>query len=178
MATTHETPVSIPAGTEIVVGADGSDHSERAVAWAAEEALARHRPLTVVHVEQTIGSQERGWLAQAGIPAGQVSEELRRNTADILHRARTLATTVAAPIETDAVRYVGDARAVLLDLAERADMIVLGSRGRGPVSSLVLGSVSVAVSRPRGMSRGRREASTGSGSASRRPGGHRRHESI
>jgi nucleotide-binding universal stress UspA family protein len=145
MGTTHETPVGIPAGT-IVVGADGSDHADRAIAWAAEEALHRHRQLTVVHVEQTIGSQERGWLAQAGIPLSQVSEELRTNTTDILHRARTLATTVAAPIETDVFRYVGDPRAVLLDLAERADMIVLGSRGRGPVSSLVLGSVSVAVS--------------------------------
>jgi nucleotide-binding universal stress UspA family protein len=143
--------ITDPEGTirtgSIVVAVDGSSHADRAVAWAAEEARVTRRPLAIVHVEKVLGSQERGWLAQAGISLAQVTQEIRADSEELLHRARTAATIAAPGAEIDAVRRVGDPREVLLRLAEQASMIVLGSRGRGPVSSLLLGSVSVAVSR-------------------------------
>jgi nucleotide-binding universal stress UspA family protein len=111
----------------IVVAVDGSTHADHALAWAAEAAQLQQRPLAVVHVEKAIGSRERGWLAQAGIPLSQVTEEIRDRS--------------------EKVRRIGDPRAVLIQLAAQASMIVLGSRGRGPVSSRLLGSVSIAVSR-------------------------------
>lgn len=49
-------------------------------------------------------------------------------------------------VEVTQVRSDADPRNALLDHARQAAMVVLGSRGRGPVASLLLGSVSVAVS--------------------------------
>ena len=144
--TTTETLGSIPTGS-VIVAVDGSHHADQALAWAAEEARVQRRPLTIVHVEHVIGSQERGWLAQAGIPLSQITAEIRAESEQQIRRAHALAVEAEPGIEIDTVRRMGDARAVLLELANRASMIVLGSRGRGPVSSLLLGSVSIAVSR-------------------------------
>jgi nucleotide-binding universal stress UspA family protein len=131
----------------IVVAVDGSTHADHALAWAAEAAQLQQRPLAVVHVEKAIGSRERGWLAQAGIPLSQVTEEIRDRSEKVTHLALGLAIAAAPGIEIDTVRRIGDPRAVLIQLAAQASMIVLGSRGRGPVSSRLLGSVSIAVSR-------------------------------
>ena len=146
MSTIIDTRDSIRTGS-IVIAVDGSSHADEAVAWAAAEARLTRRPLTIVHVEKMLGSQERGWLALADVPLTQVTQEIRADSEELLHRARTEATMAAPGVEIDAVLRVGDPREILLQLAERATMIVLGSRGRGPVSSLLLGSVSVAVSR-------------------------------
>jgi len=146
MSTTIDTRDSIRAGS-IVIAVDGSSHADEAVAWAAAEARLTRRPLTIVHVEKTLGSQERGWLSLADVPLTQVTQEIRADSEELLQRARTAATMAARGIEIDAVLRAGDPREILLQLAEHATMIVLGSRGRGRVSSLLLGSVSVAVSR-------------------------------
>jgi len=146
MTRTSDTGGGIRVGS-IVVGVDGSYHAEKAVTWAAEEARLQQRPLTIVHVERVIGAQERGWLAQAGIPLSQITEEIRADSEDLIHAAHTLAAATAPVIEIETLLRVGDARSVLLELANRASMIVLGSRGRGTVSRLLLGSVSIAVSR-------------------------------
>jgi nucleotide-binding universal stress UspA family protein len=146
MTTNTETAHTIRAGS-VVVAVDGSFHAAQAIAWAAEEARVTHRDLTLVHAEKPLGSQERGWLAQAGIPLTQVTDQMRQESEELLHRARTDAAMAAPAVDIDAVLLVGDPRERVLDLSDRASMIVLGSRGRGPVSSLFLGSVSVAVSR-------------------------------
>lgn len=146
MTTTTETDSPIRTGS-IVAAVDGSSHADQAVAWAAEEARLTRHPLTIVHVERLLGSTERGWLAQAGIPLSQITQEMRADSTELLRRARAAASTVAPAVETDVILRVGDPREHLLGIAEQAGMIVLGSRGRGPVSSLLLGSVSIAVSR-------------------------------
>ena len=144
--TTTEANEGIHPGS-IVVAVDGSTHADHALAWAAEAAQLQQRRLAIVHVEKAIGSRERGWLAQAGIPLSQITEEIRDRSAKLTHRALGLAVAAAPGIEIDTVRRIGDPRVVLIQLATRASMIVLGSRGRGPVSSRLLGSVSIAVSR-------------------------------
>jgi len=41
----------------IIVGIDGSGHSQRALEWAMKEAAIRHAPLTVIHVHEAVA----GW---------------------------------------------------------------------------------------------------------------------
>ena len=131
----------------IVVAVDGSQHGDRAVAWAAEEARLRHLPLAIVHAEPALGFLERGSLAKAGIPLANIMRELRADSEELLGIARDTAERTAPAVRTDLVLREGDAREVLLELAPSASMTVVGSRGLGPVTSLLLGSVSLAVSR-------------------------------
>ena len=68
----------------IVVGADGSAHSRRALEWAAREAVLRHLPLTVITVHQIpVGLRGSGMLylpdrAAAEPAAGPCSSKWRR----------------------------------------------------------------------------------------------------
>lgn len=107
----------------IVVGIDGSHQSQLALGWAVDQALLEKRPLTILHT------------AQLEDPP-RVAEDARD---EALRRAPGLEVTCQVK--------VADPRTALLDLGRDAAMIVIGSRGRGPVRSLLLGSVSAAVSR-------------------------------
>jgi nucleotide-binding universal stress UspA family protein len=142
MTSTHPTPSG-----HIVVGVDGSPESEHAVMWAAEEARLGHRGLTLVHVQKRVSGNELAWLATAGIPPSQVNAEMDQDAERILERAHALAAEPfpGTPIET--VLGYGDPRGQLLDMAPTASMVVVGSRGHGPVAGLLLGSVSGALVR-------------------------------
>ena len=124
MTNTNQNEDNIRVGS-IVVAVDGSYHADQAVAWAAEEARLRGLPLAIVYVEHVLGAQERGWLAQAGMPWSDVMEEIRADSEELLHRARAAATTAEPAVDADTVLKTGDAREILPELAARASMIVL-----------------------------------------------------
>lgn len=140
------TITSIVPGS-IVVGVDGSAASERALDWAAEQAALERRPLTIVHATAPLGSVENAWLAQAGVDHTQMLADIRDETEQLLTEAADRARALAPGAEVHRFHLISDPRAVLIELSEQATMVVLGSRGRGPVASLLLGSVSVAVSK-------------------------------
>jgi nucleotide-binding universal stress UspA family protein len=104
----------------VVIAVDGSEHAERALRWAADQAALEHRRLAVVAVGETAG----GALDRAVASARSWHPDL---------------TVVGSAVP-------GDPREVLLDASTHAYLLVLGSRGRGAVKSLLLGSVSAAVS--------------------------------
>ena len=104
----------------IVVGVDGSDHAERALHWAAEQASLEHRLLIAV---------------TAGADSGSIAD----NAIDLARR-------LYPGLSAEALSAPGDPRGALLELSTQAHMLVMGSRGRGPWTSLLLGSVSTAVS--------------------------------
>ena len=131
----QETEEGIRGGS-IVVAVDGSYHADQAAVWAADVARLKHRPLTIVYVERRLGAQEQGWLAQAGISPSEVSEEIRADSEELLRRAQDAVAVAAPAVQTDTILRTGDPRELLPELAEHASMIVMGSRGRGPVSSL------------------------------------------
>ena len=136
---------TIRPGT-VVVGVDGSESSERAVVWATQQASLEGRPLTLVH---GIGLDGAGWLGAHTDHGTPLLDTLREVGQHVLDRAVSTAEWTVPDVEIGTLLPVTDPRLALLEAADRAAMLVVGSRGRGPIAELVLGSVSQAVtSRP------------------------------
>jgi len=137
-------PVS-PAGS-IVVGIDGSAASDQALDWATQQATLEHRPLTIVHSVHLGMAGGTLWMGQPGFDVGGLLEDVRIAGKGLLDNAERRAHRHAPALAVHTILSNVDTREALLNLAERAALVVVGSRGRGPVASLLLGSVSVAVS--------------------------------
>lgn len=136
----------IAPGT-VVVGVDGSQDSRRALDWGVEQAALEHRPLTLVHAVQPAGFPPAGTFVASGVDYGALLDVLLQSGREVLAEARAHALAHEPDLDVAEVLSSGDARNELVGLGRRAAMVVVGSRGRGPVSSLLLGSVSVGVSK-------------------------------
>lgn len=112
----------LPAGS-IVIAADGSKHADRALRWAATQASLERRPLVVLTAEE--GNAQR------------INREAIQRATELVRPGTDVVGLVAA----------GDPRSTLVDLSREAHLLVLGSRGRGTVRSMALGSVSATVCR-------------------------------
>jgi nucleotide-binding universal stress UspA family protein len=130
----------------IVVGVDGSEPSGRALRWALREAAARGDRVVALTAFQVplLGTGEFPWSIAP--PPSYVElevEDLRQAGLERLEQevaAATSETGVDVPRE---LRVVESAAAqALLAAAEQADLLVVGSRGRGGFTGLLLGSVS------------------------------------
>ncbi len=121
----------------VIAGADGSRESMRAVEWAAREATLRKATLRIVAIpvlpQRMIPSP-----ATPGAVAGLAERSMRRALAAAAQRAGTLEPDLA--IETQLLD--GAPAPVLAGAAAEASMLVLGSRGAGGFSAMILGSVS------------------------------------
>ena len=123
----------------ILVGIDGSAHSQLALEWAAKEAALRHTSLTVLTVYHGVAGFWGGTLHYAGDEAlvekgRQAAQAETDKVMGSLGDARPASVTVTA---TEGI----PAEEILIAGAD-ADLIVLGSRGGGGFSRLLLGSVS------------------------------------
>ncbi|MFZ0493739.1 MAG: universal stress protein [Acidimicrobiia bacterium] len=122
----------------IVVGTDGSEHSLLAVRRAVELAESRGTDLHVVHVSH-IPSSLLGALSQ--VPA---------DLSTLVQSQRELVWSVVDPLAADAsvevhkVDLDGYPADTLVEYAKKVgtEVIVVGSRGRGELAALVLGSTS------------------------------------
>lgn len=140
--TTGPLPAAATEGTanrRIVVGVDGSEASRAALRWAAGQARLIGARLQVVSAWQF---PTYAYTALAPVPSGldlgsTTEETLKDVVADVLGRS--------ADLEVVPLTREGDAAHVLLEAAEGADLIVVGSRGHGAFAGLVLGSVSERV---------------------------------
>lgn len=131
----------------VVVGTDGSETADRAVVWAAEQARAEGRDLTIVHAVPAVGTPSLFWMESVGIDANQAMVAITAEAEQLLAEAARMALAAAPGIEVRGVVAEMDPRDALLGLAPDAAMLVVGSHGRGPVASLLLGSVAHALSR-------------------------------
>jgi nucleotide-binding universal stress UspA family protein len=122
----------------IVVGVDGSGHSRRALEWAMKEAVIRHAPLTVLTVHQAIVGFYGG---VAGYPDDAARTEQAREVAQA-ETEKVLAGLDGPRPEPVTVKAVnGFPVEELIGASKDADVIVLGSRGAGGFTRLMMGSV-------------------------------------
>lgn len=122
----------------VVAAVDGSDDSLRALDWAVDAARRRAAPLRVAHVRQYAH-----WVQPEVLAAGPADPR----DDSVLDQVRTHLEGRPDQPDTEYVGLVGAAGAVLPELGSGAQLLVLGSRGRGGFASLVLGSNSMAAAR-------------------------------
>lgn len=123
----------------VYVGIDGSSHSQVALAWAMREAGYRHQPLTVIAVHEVPISAWDGSMILSG------DEELRDKTRQAAQEAVDKAKAElgdAAPPAVTVQATIGQASTQLIEASKDADLLVVGSRGVGGFTQLVVGSTS------------------------------------
>ncbi|MEV2278915.1 universal stress protein [Nocardiopsis sp. NPDC049922] len=130
----------------IVVGVDGSDSSRRALRFGLQEALVTGASVQVVNSwEVPLPADTTALEADAREAHEEVFD---RQSEEIV--AGVLAEVIddrTEKLDISAVRMQADPVESLLEAGRDADLIVVGSRGRGGVSGLLLGSVSQGVLR-------------------------------
>lgn len=116
----------------IIVGVDGSVHSQWALDWAISEAVPRHATLTVLSVHH-----QRAGYTEGDPSLDQVVEEVET----LVDKAVSRRSGPVPPIIVAVTR--GSPGAELLRAARDAELLVVGSRGNGGLGRLgTLGSVS------------------------------------
>ncbi len=133
----------------ILVGVDGSETSDVALAEALRLAKEQHAKLRLVHVADI--------MPPAGLESTHIDYDLFRDSAlragrEFMDHAQSLARR--ADLEQDAESAVIEARAhdisdgIVGEAARwRADLVVMGTHGRGGLERLLLGSVAESVAR-------------------------------
>lgn len=126
-----------PARDRVVVGIDGSRGSGAALRWACREADIRDAELLVIH------AWDYPYATELGTPEARDLTKL--DAALLLEDAvRTAREERSRPVVGRLVE--GEAAWELVEEARDADLVVVGSRGRSAVRSLLFGSVSHEVS--------------------------------
>lgn len=137
VAVVHSSWTPEATSGRVVVAVDGSENSLQALEWAVRDAAARGAALEVVHawsVPNTAGFPYSGMVFE---PA-PFKEAADRVLAEALGRADV--SVLDQP--PTAIALEGHPASAVLDHAEGADLLVIGSRGLGGFKGLLLGSVS------------------------------------
>ena len=124
----------------VVVGVDDSDESLAAIAWAADEAGRRGVPLVAVHAWRAwpwLSESLVGWsVSDADMGAG-LEQMVRDLVAPYVSEGQAVETRVT----------VGHPAVKLIEASDTASLVVVGTRGRGGLRGLLLGSTSREVMR-------------------------------
>ena len=131
----------------VVVGVDGSDGADAALAWAARHAQLAGADLELVHAVALPSMAGIGWAVDASLEAGRLLRALEVEGEKAVTRARRAMLDRHPQLTIRSEVVTGDPREVLLDRGASAYLLVVGSHGRGPVRSLLVGSVGAALAR-------------------------------
>ncbi|MEU6379234.1 universal stress protein [Streptomyces sp. NPDC046909] len=122
----------------VTVGLDGSTESRTAAEWAAREAKLRGLPLKIVHVWEPVPEP----MAQAPLLGAETqqhwSERIPREAADGLRLRHS-------GVDVTEQQISGRPAEVLIQAAEDAELLVLGSRGLSGIAGFMVGSVGMSV---------------------------------
>jgi nucleotide-binding universal stress UspA family protein len=125
----------------VVAGVDGSECGLQAVRWAAAEALQRQLPLRLVAAH--------AWPSGGLVGDPGLGVDYRAVLRDVvlghLATAAADARQVAPELDIEQVEVTGYPVPVLLGESAHAEIVVLGDRGLGGFTGLLIGSVAVEV---------------------------------
>ncbi len=117
----------------IVVGVDGSEHSNAALRWALAEAEAHSDGMVTA-----VLSWQVPFLSFPGAFDRDELENAYKNF--LIETVSAIAPKPAVPLETLVAE--GDPTESMVEASKDANLLVLGIRGRSPFAGLLLGSVS------------------------------------
>jgi len=123
----------------IVVGIDGSQQSRTALRWAVDEAQRNGGEIDAVLV---YGSG-LAWIDVGSDAQAMIVAQSAQRAKEVLHDV--LDTSDLPPDATARINPLvveGEPASALVELASYADLLVVGTRGRGGFTGLLLGSVS------------------------------------
>lgn len=124
----------------ILVAIDGSEHSQRALCEAIDLARLGNAQLTILSVAPKPTSLLLGAPVVPPVDVMAIDEAVRHEHEQVLDEA-----VARVPESVSVVKLLAEGRAAhaILEQAEKGghDLIVLGSRGRGEMTSMLLGSV-------------------------------------
>jgi nucleotide-binding universal stress UspA family protein len=128
---------------DILVATDGSQHAERALAEAIDLARLADGSLTIVTVVPTPATWAMGGFALAA-DYSTIQDDLDRAYRDMLEDEKA---KVPEGVRVQTRLLEGRAATAIVGELKSGghDLVVMGSRGRGEIRSLVLGSVSQEV---------------------------------
>ena len=120
----------------VVVGVDGSEMSRKALRWAVEEARLRDGRVRAVHA----------WWAYPMLGTSGKAHADAEDASAAVGKFVTETIGAQCDVEVEVIALQGQqASSALIDAAQEADLVVVGSRGAGGFSALLLGSVSQQV---------------------------------
>lgn len=123
----------------IVVGVDDSVGAAAALAWALDEGRRRSATVEAVHAAEV----SFAWIDRTDPDLGSWAEQAisaARSSLELAVGAATQRMADAPPVECRVIE--GPPAQVLVDEAKDADLLVVGTRGRGAFTGALLGSVS------------------------------------
>jgi len=123
----------------VIVGVDGSESSAAALAWAARYAEATGAELHAVlawHYPSAAGGPP------VGVAPKEVTSEVERSRYEILDKAIESACAGRPAVQVQRRVVYGHPAQALIDESRRAGLLVVGSRGHGGFSGMLLGSIS------------------------------------
>ncbi len=127
------------SGPAVVVGVDGSGESADALSWAARYAAATGATITVV----ISWHYPAAGLVPAAPPPDGVTAQVRADMQTALDKVVADVFGTATPDKVVTKVAYGHPAMVLVDESREADLLVLGRRGHGAFTGMLLGSVSI-----------------------------------
>jgi nucleotide-binding universal stress UspA family protein len=123
---------------KVVVGVDGSDGSKAALRWAVEEARARGGTVFAVHAWEVPPMAYASFAAVPDLTPHEM-EKLGDETA-----RETISSVIGDDVSVPVIVELreGHATRALVEASADADLLVVGTRGRGGFAGLLLGSIS------------------------------------
>lgn len=125
----------------IVVAVDGSEASNHAVRWAANAAAKRGTPLRLA----SSYTMPQFLYAEGMVPPQELFDEFQQDTSEKIDAARGIALEVAPDLKIGHTIAEGSPIDMLLEMSHDVTTIVMGSRGMGGLTGMVMGSVSASV---------------------------------